>query len=255
MGSSRCRMSVQRAVVVSWLAALQLGSCHRNTKALTVTDDAYILDVDLPDKSSQAAPSQSRFLSSGNSAVDGAVVGLGVGILGSLLLSKLQEKKRCNQIIKRDTASSRFLPGILSSDTCPPPYNPGYNQHQQHSGYRPNNGYQQHNTGYNGYQQQNTGYQQLNTGYNGYQQTNNGYNGFQQPNNGYNGYQQPNNGYNGYLQTSSVYSPVPVISYNQPYRTQSTGGYSQSRTHKPTPAPFLRGLPSRYSRHGLTKSR
>jgi len=73
--------------------------------ALTETADAFILDVDLPEKSSKAPTT--RFLSSGNTAIDGAVVGLGVGILGSLLLNKLQDQKKCNPRGKRGTASSR----------------------------------------------------------------------------------------------------------------------------------------------------
>ena len=75
--------------------------------ALTETEDAYILDVDLPEKSPLSSSPATRFLSSGNSALDGAVVGLGVGILGSLLLNKLEKKKKCNPIGKRDTALER----------------------------------------------------------------------------------------------------------------------------------------------------
>merc|ERR1739838_974612 len=67
-----------------------------------------------------------------------------------------------------------------------------------------------------GYQQPNLGYQQPNSGY---QQSNSGY---QQPNSGY---QQPNSG------------------YQQPNRNQPNT-FSQTNSHRATPAPFSSGLHS-----------
>ena len=85
------------------------------------TDDAYILEVDLPEKGNKATnPSKtgtSTRLFTGNAAVDGAVVGLGVGVIGSLLVGKLLEgKNKCGNRGKRDAPSTRLvkLAGVLS---------------------------------------------------------------------------------------------------------------------------------------------
>jgi len=263
---------------LTWVACLLIlvvTASEEKTKSLVETDDAYILDADLPAKDSKSVTSTktgtSTRLFTGNSAIDGAVVGLGVGVIGSLLVGKLlEEKNKCNPRGRRDTASTRFLPGILGgggSKCPPPPYNQQYQQqsgyrqpnsgyHQPNSGYRPNNGYQQPNTGY---QQPNTGYQQSNTGYHtnsGYQQPHSGYqqsnSGYQQPNSGYrpqnlgyqqsnSGYQQPNSGYRpqnqGYQQANSS----PYNSGYQPNRSHQSG-FSQTSAHKPTPASFSSGL-------------
>jgi len=234
--------------IVLLVTMVVMVSGKKNTKSFTETDDAYILDVNLPKKS--AKNPTTRLLSSGNPAIDGAVVGLGVGILGSLLLSKLQDQKKCNPRGRRDTASTRFLPGILDSADC----QPGYNQQQYQSGYN-----QPYNSGYN--QQYQSGYiQPSNPGYNhpynqGYnQQYQSGNNqpyrpAFNQPISGYrppsNGYRPQNSGYNGYNQVPDLSN-----SYGNPYNQ----GYTQSRAHKPTPAPFSHGLPPRSRRSRLTKS-
>merc|ERR1719431_1519678 len=229
---------------VCW-CLLALAVSQDITKSLKETDDAYVLDADLPDKTTKTTKGKTstRLLSSGNTAIDGAVVGLGVGVIGSLLVGKLlEEKNKCNPRGRRDTTQTRFLPGLFggnNNNKCPPPYNSGYQQ--------PNSGYQQPNSGYHqpnsGYQQPNSGYQQPNSGY---QQTNSGY----RPNNS--GYQQQNSGYKqpntGYQQTNSGYRPSnsgyqqPNSGY-QPSRNQQSG-FSQTNSHKPTAAPFSAGLHS-----------
>jgi hypothetical protein len=91
------------------LSKLSLNCC---LAALVETDDAYILDADLPAKDNKAVTSTktgtSTRLFTGNAAIDGAVVGLGVGVIGSLLVGKLlEEKNKCNPRGRRDTASTR----------------------------------------------------------------------------------------------------------------------------------------------------
>lgn len=264
------------------LLILAVTANEEKTKSLVETDDAYILDADLPAKDSKAVTATktgtSTRLFTGNTAIDGAVVGLGVGVIGSLLVGKLlEEKNKCNPRGRRATASTRFLPGILGGggNKCPPP--PYNQQYQQQSGYRqPNSGYQQPNSGYrpnNGYQQPNIGYQQSNTGYNtnsgyqqphlgyqqpnlGYQQTNSGYrqpnSGYQQPNSGYrpqnlgyqqsnSGYQQPNSGYHPQNQGYQQSNSSPYNPGYQPNRSHQSG-FSQTSAHKPTPASFSSGL-------------
>merc|ERR1712066_886238 len=133
---------------VTLLLLLPFYSTQSKTKSLTETDDAYILDVDLDDKKA-AANTQTRVLGTGNPLVDGAVVGIGVGVIGSLLVGSFldhQKKQKCVYRYKRDPAnpaSTRFLPG-----KCPP-YHNGY-QPPQSNGYRPpqNNGYRPPQTGY-----------------------------------------------------------------------------------------------------------
>merc|ERR1719431_834319 len=241
---------------VCW-CLLALAVSQDITKSLKETDDAYVLDADLPDKTTKTTKGKTstRLLSSGNTAIDGAVVGLGVGVIGSLLVGKLlEEKNKCNPRGRRDTTQTRFLPGLFggnNNNKCPPPYNSGYQQpnsgyRQPNSGYQqPSSGYQQTNSGYrpnnSGYQQQNSGYKQPNTGYqqpnSGYQQTNSGY----RPSN--QGYQQQNSGYqqtnSGYRPSNSVYQQ-PNSGY-QPSRNQQSG-FSQTNSHKPTAAPFSAGL-------------
>jgi len=234
-------------VVWGCMVILAVVTGENITKSLTETDDAYILDADLPDKTDKAVtPTTSTRLFTGNTAIDGAVVGLGVGVIGSLLIGKLlEEKNKCNPRGRRDTASTRFLPDIFGGKKCPPP--------PHNSGYQPNSGYQQQNSGYrptSGYQQPNSGYQQPNSGYkqpnSGYQQPNSGY---QQPNSGYrpnSGYQQPNLGYqqpnSGYQQSNSGYQQ-PNSGYQQPNRNQPNT-FSQTNPHRATPAPFSSGLHS-----------
>merc|ERR1712038_505079 len=127
---------------ITLLLLLPFYSTQSKTKSLTETDDAYILDVDLDDKKA-AANTQTRVLGTGNPLVDGAVVGIGVGVIGSLLVGSFldhQKKQKCVYRYKRDPAnpaSTRFLPG-----KCPP-YHNGY-QPPQSNGYRPpqTSGYQ-----------------------------------------------------------------------------------------------------------------
>ena len=70
---------------------------------LIETDDAYIVEVDHSDKIS--SPVNNRILT-GNALVDGAVVGVGVGVIGSLLVGKLLESKQqannCHHRYRRD---------------------------------------------------------------------------------------------------------------------------------------------------------
>jgi len=257
--------------LLSLLLVIVAAEEEHGAKSLIETDDAYILEADLPEKDTKAVTGTktgtSTRLFTGNQAIDGAVVGLGVGVIGSLLVGKLlEEKNKCNPRGRRDTASTRFLPGIFGGNKCPPP---PYQQNGYQSGYQqPNTGYHQPNTGYHqpntGYHQPNTGYHQPNTGYHqpniGYQQPNTGY---QQPNSGYNqpnsGYRQPNHGYRppnssyqqpsnsgyqqpnlGFQQPNSGYTQ-PTSSGYQPYRSQASG-FNQAAAHKPTPASFSAGL-------------
>jgi len=185
-------------------------------------------------------------------AINGAVVGLGVGVIGSLLVGALLDKgNNCNRF-RRDapSPSTRFLPGLLGKDKCPPRHNqpyPNHGYHKPNTGYQsyPNNGYQQYPN--NGYQRPNSGYQTPNVGYQqpsnvGYNQPSNGYNlpnnGYNQPNNGYNqqnnGYNLPSNGYNlpnnGYNLPNNGYNR-PNNGYNRPnngYSTPNNNGYNSN---------------------------
>jgi len=199
-----------------------------NAKAVVVENDSSV-------DSKKVEPK----LLSANPAINSAVVGVGVGVLGSLLVGALLDNKnKCNNRYSRDTAAqTRFLPGVFGSK-CPPRQN-GYNPAYNNNGYRQpgnvyprppapgynnvpypqrpvvnrpinNHGYQPVNTGYQpvnaGYQPVNTGYQPVNTGYQpvntGYQPVNTGY---QAVNSGYRpvntGYQPANVGY----QQANVY--------------------------------------------------
>ena len=51
---------------------------------------------------------QTRLLT-GNAVVDGAVVGIGVGVIGSLLVGKLldDQSKKCHYRYRRDSPSAR----------------------------------------------------------------------------------------------------------------------------------------------------
>merc|ERR1719222_1490814 len=88
------------------------------------------------------SPASSTRLITGNPALDGAVVGVGVGIIGSLLVGKLLEakdEKLCRTT--RDAPSTRFLPGLFEGKKkCPPsPYQQPSNNYNQ--GYRPPSNY------------------------------------------------------------------------------------------------------------------
>merc|ERR1711874_438704 len=235
---TRYTMLLLRLFTITFIS-LVLTVAEELTKSLVETDDAYILEAELPKKDSKAVSATktgkatATRLFTGNQAIDGAVVGLGVGVIGSLLVGKLlEDKNKCNPRGRRDTANTRFLPGIFGGSKCPSPsyQHSGY-QHPS-SGYKPNSGYQQPNSGYQqpnfGYQQPNSGYQQPNTGYSrpnsGYKQPNPVY---PQQNSGYN---RPNQGYQ-----------QPTGGYQQPYRSHQSG-FSQASAHKPTPAPFSSGL-------------
>jgi hypothetical protein len=181
-------------------------------------------------------PQGKFFLPGGNQALEGAALGLGVGVVGSLLVGALLDNHGCRG--KRAEPSARFLPGLLpgGGNNCPPPPfpgnypQPGYGYPQPGYGY-PQPGYgggplnqypsQPYNAGYGTNYPRNPGSSyaspQYNNGYNGYS---NGYNnnygsapsfvpshnppypnsGYSSPNNGYNspnnGYNSPNNGYN-----------------------------------------------------------
>lgn len=214
-----------------------------------------------------------------NPAINGAVVGVGVGVLGSLLVGALlNEKKNCNPRGRRDTPSARFLPGLTGSK-CPP--SPVY--HQPNTGYhQPNTGYHHPNTGYQqpspGYQQPFNGYQQPTSGYkppvNGYTQPSAGYQqptgvyqqptpGYHQPSNGYtpsnNGYNRPqqlNQGYNsnqgsvnsGYRPVNSGYNPT--ASY-QPTNFPPAPSYSSPHAGVPSPLPI--GYPAQFNARSASK--
>lgn len=82
-------------------------------------------------------------------AINSAVVGVGVGVLGSLLVGALLENKnKCNNRFTRDTANARFLPGVFGPSKCPPRHNGYNNNNQYNNGYRQPSVYPQHTTGY-----------------------------------------------------------------------------------------------------------
>merc|ERR1719222_1113643 len=105
------------------------------------------------------SPASSTRLITGNPALDGAVVGVGVGIIGSLLVGKLLEakdEKLCRAT--RDAPSTRFLPGLFDGKKkCPPSQYQGYQQpgNNYNQGYRPpsnsynNQGYRPPSNNYN----------------------------------------------------------------------------------------------------------
>merc|ERR1712026_263174 len=150
MGSQTTDTNKMRRIPI--LLLLPLYSIQTKTKSLTETEDAYILDVDLDDNTETKAANkdtQTRILATGNPLVDGAVVGIGVGVIGSLLIGGLLDKKKekCFYRYRRDSAnpaSTRFLP----ANCPPPPYNNGYNPPV--NGYNPPvNGYNPPVNGYN----------------------------------------------------------------------------------------------------------
>jgi len=178
--------------------------------------------------------------------VDGAVVGIGVGLIGSLLVGKVLEgqKNNCHYRYKRDGASTRFLP---SGNCYPHNYQP------------PNVGYQPAVSGYqpasSNYKPVNSGYQSINVGYqppaplNVYHPPTNTYNppvsGYQPANNGYqpanNVYQPPPT--NNYQPTYPSNSYQPSTGYQSPgYQIKNNHGFSQTSTYKATPAPFKFGV-------------
>merc|ERR1712066_1001575 len=200
---------------VTLLLLLPFYSTQSKTKSLTETDDAYILDVDLDDKKA-AANTQTRVLGTGNPLVDGAVVGIGVGVIGSLLVGSFldhQKKQKCVYRYKRDPAnpaSTRFLPG-----KCPP-YHNGY-QPPQVNGYQPpqSNGYRPPQN--NGYRPPQTGYQPAQI----------------------NGYRPPQT--NGY-QPAQINGYQPIGYTNGRQNVQGGVSFGQTTADKATPAPFNFGV-------------
>merc|ERR1712126_491938 len=179
--------------------ALQDGEVDTKAEAVVLENDGVA-----------AKNSPQGKLLTANPAVNGALVGVGVGVLGSLLVgSLLNEKNNCNYRGKRDTPSARFLSG---KKCPPPPYNSGYRPPAP--GYHPPApGYHQPAPVYHQpapvYHQPAPIYKQPSPGYN-------------PPNPGYNppnpGYNPPNPGYNppqtGYQPTN--YPPAPNPGYTSP---------------------------------------
>jgi len=238
-------------LLLPFLVAL---SFQDNDEEVDSEAKAVVLEAD--SKTTAAAAGGNTRLFTANPAVNGAVVGLGVGVIGSLLVGALLDNKDCNNRGRRDTPSARFLPGLSGPKKCPPRYNQQYNNgyHQPQTGYhQPQTGYNQPQTGYNqpqtGYQQQQTGYNRPQTGYNrpqtGYNQPQTGY---QQPQTGYNrpqtGYNQPQTGYNrpqtGYQQPQTGYNR-PQSGYQQP-----ASGYNRPQTGYTPAAPTPAFHPSNY---------
>jgi len=184
-----------------------------------VDEKAKAVVVDVGDVEKKTVDTR---LLSADPALNGAVVGVGVGVLGSLLVGALlNQKNNCNNRGKRDTASTRFLPGLLDDKKCPPynQYNPPQvanpNYHQPiNSGYRPSNAYTP--PSHSGYQQ---------PSFSGYSQPSPGY---QQPQ--HSGYHQPQPGYHqparpGYHQPARPgYQPVTAGSH---YAQPLNSGYRQ----------------------------
>jgi len=260
-------------LLLPFLVAL---SFQENDEEVDSEAKAVVLEAD--SKTTAAAAGGNTRLFTANPAVNGAVVGLGVGVIGSLLVGALLDNKDCNSRGRRDTPSARFLPGLSGPKKCPPRYNQQYNNgyQQPQTGYhQPQTGYHQPQTGYHqpqtGYQQPQTGYQQPQTGYNqpqtGYQQPHTGYNrpqtGYNQPQTGYNkpqtGYNQPQTGYNrpqtGYQQPQTGYNKPqtgyqqPQTGYNRPqsgYQQPSSTGYNRPQTGYTPAAPTPAFHPSNY---------
>jgi len=247
---------------ISWflLCVCLIVSCASISKRQTVDGDAVILESD----SVSSSPSKTRIFK-GNPALTGAAVGLGVGVVGTLLLGKLLEDKKCNSRGRRDTPSTRFLPGvpdILGGKKCPPTHyqdsyqspQSSYNNNQPYNNYQsPQSSYNNNRpsqSSYNNYQTPQSSYNNnrpYQSSYNTYQPPQNNY---QPPQSSYNSYKQP------YQQSSNVYHHPPTASYhppippiNPPYQTpyrqvgRSAGsGYSQTAAVKPTPATLKRGV-------------
>merc|ERR1739845_235301 len=188
---SRIRMNYLSWIVVVWaFIGLTLTDGGSDNGDEETKEEASTKSV-----KSAATGANTRLLSN-NQAVNGAVVGFGAGVIGSLIIGKLlEEKNKCNPYRgKRDTPQTRFFGG--NSNRCPPPH--PYNPH--------NNGYHQP---IKGYQQPINSYPQS-----GYSRPNGYNNGYNQPTNGYhqpiNGYQQP---INGFSPTPSGYRPPGPV-YN-----------------------------------------
>merc|ERR1712126_507328 len=184
---------------ISWflLCVCLIVSCASISKRQTVDGDAVILESD----SVSSSPTKTRIFK-GNSALTGAAVGLGVGVVGTLLLGKLLEDKKCKSRGRRDTPSTRFLPGIpdiLRGKKCPSThYQDSYQSPQ--SSYNNNNPYKSSSqSSYNNYQTPQSSYNNnrpYQSSYNTYQPPQNNY---QTPQSSYNSYKQP------YQQSSNVY--------------------------------------------------
>jgi len=237
-----------------------------------VDEKAKAVVVDVGDVEKKTVDTR---LLSADPALNGAVVGVGVGVLGSLLVGALlNQKNNCNNRGRRDTASTRFLPGLLEDKKCPPysPYNPPQvanpNYHQPiNSGYRPSNsytpplqsGYQQ--PSFSGYPQPSPGYQQPNPAafqQPGYHQPQSGYHqpvnagyhqpGYQPVNAGYHPAQPVNSGYRQPAQFTPTHNP-PTPSYtthpsgHAPYQPAAPLplGYT-SPVRKTAPKPFQGGV-------------
>eukprot|EP00091_Calanus_sinicus_P018309 TRINITY_DN4128_c0_g1_i4.p1 TRINITY_DN4128_c0_g1~~TRINITY_DN4128_c0_g1_i4.p1 ORF type:complete len:305 (-),score=49.37 TRINITY_DN4128_c0_g1_i4:182-1096(-) len=99
------------------LLILAVTASDEKTKSLVETDDAYILDADLPAKDSKAVTSTktgtSTRLFTGNTAIDSAVVGLGVVSLGPCLWESCL-RKRIN-VIQGDGGTLHLLGSCQAS--------------------------------------------------------------------------------------------------------------------------------------------
>jgi len=257
---------------ISWflLCVCLIVSCASISKRQTVDGDAVILESD----SVSSSPSKTRIFK-GNPALTGAAVGLGVGVVGTLLLGKLLEDKKCNSRGRRDTPSTRFLPGvpdILGGKKCPPThYQDSYQSPQSsYNNNQPYNNYQSPQSSYNNNRPSQSSYNNnrpSQSSYNNYQAPQSSYNNNRPYQSSYNTYQPPQNNYQPpqssynsykqpYQQSSNVYHHPPTASYhppippiNPPYQTpyrqvgRSAGsGYSQTAAVKPTPATLKRGV-------------
>jgi len=221
-------------VVLQTLFSAAISGGVEDTKA-----KAIIVEADEASTPKAKAATQTRLFTS-DPTINSAIAGVGIGVVGSLLVGALLDSKnnKCNPRGRRDTASTRFLPGLTGKQKCPPV---GYPAPYQHTGYpAPNTGYAQPNQGY---AQPNQGYAQPNQGYpapysnNGYPRPNQAYQqpyaqqGYQQPIPS-SGYQQPipASGYHHHPVHPSAYQPAPVYHKPTPSYPQPTPSYTN-----PTP--------------------